>query len=139
MSDATRHILFVCVENSCRSQMAEGFARAVAPPGVRVFSAGSRPSGRVNLRAIQFMAERGIDLSGHRSEGLDDLPAVAWDEVVTMGCGDACPHLPARRRLDWALPDPKHLDDDGFRAVRDQIEARVRELMAAPAGLDARS
>lgn len=134
MGDAARHILFVCVENSCRSQMAEGFARAAAPAGVLVFSAGSRPSGRVNPRAVRFMAERAIDLSGHRSEGLESLPAgVNWDEVVTMGCGDACPHLPARRRLDWALPDPKDLDDDGFRAVRDRIETLVRELLASPA------
>ncbi|MGQ0721509.1 MAG: arsenate reductase ArsC [Candidatus Eiseniibacteriota bacterium] len=123
-------LLFVCVENSCRSQMAEGFAHAVDGGAVSAFSAGSRPSGRVNTRAVRFMAERGIDLAQQRSKGLDDLPARRWDWIVTMGCGDACPHLPARHRLDWELPDPKGLDDDGFRAVRDRIEARVRELIA---------
>ncbi len=123
------NVLFVCVENSCRSQMAEGFARSLGGDRVAAYSAGSRPSGRVNPRAIHFMAEAGVDLAPHRSKGLDDLPAVTWDRVVTMGCGDACPHLTARQRLDWALPDPKDLDDDGFRAVRDRIEALVRELL----------
>jgi protein-tyrosine-phosphatase len=123
------HLLFVCVENSCRSQMAEGFARSLGHANVTAFSAGSRPSGQVNPRAMQFMRERGIDLTAQRSKGLDDLPAARWDYVVTMGCGDACPHLPARTRLDWNLPDPKHMDDDGFRAVRDRIEALVHELI----------
>jgi protein-tyrosine-phosphatase len=81
------------------------------------------------------MAEKGIDLAPQRSKGLDELPSgVTWDYVVTMGCGDACPWLPARRRLDWALPDPKALDDDGFRQVRDDIERRVRELVDEVAG-----
>jgi protein-tyrosine-phosphatase len=123
-------LLFVCVENSCRSQMAEGFARALGAGAVSAFSAGSRPSGMVNARAVRFMGERGVDLAPQRSKGLDDLPALRWDWIVTMGCGDACPHLPARHRLDWDLPDPKALDDDGFRAVRDRIEAQVRELIA---------
>jgi protein-tyrosine-phosphatase len=127
-----RRVLFVCVENSCRSQMAEGFARAAGIPGVEPYSAGSRPSGVVNARAIRFMAERGIDLGGQTSKGLDDLPAgVEWDAVVTMGCGDACPHLPAARRLDWDLPDPKDLDDEAFRAVRDRIGSLVRDLLVA--------
>jgi protein-tyrosine-phosphatase len=76
------------------------------------------------------MREKGIDLTAQASKGLDDLPAVRWDYIVTMGCGDACPHLSARHRLDWDLPDPKHLDDDGFRAVRDRIEALVKDLIA---------
>lgn len=133
MSEIPR-VLFVCVENSCRSQMAEGFARALGRGRVDAFSAGSRPSGVVNARAIFFMDERGIDLRAQASKGLDDLPAARWDAIVTMGCGDACPSLPARRRLDWDLPDPKHLDDAGFRAVRDRIEALVKDLVAeAPA------
>lgn len=118
--------------------MAEGFARAfagadvaAAGPGVVVASAGSHPSGRVDERAIRFMAERGIDLTSQSSKGLDDLPTDAvWDDIVTMGCGDACPHLPATRRHDWDLPDPKALPDDAFRDVRDRIEALVRELLA---------
>ena len=126
MPDAGARVLFVCVENSCRSQMAEGFAR-----GQRIVaaSAGSKPSGEVNARAVRFMAERGVDLSRHISKGLDDLPGdVVWDYVVTMGCGDACPHVPARHRADWDLPDPKPLDDAGFRAVRDRIERLVADL-----------
>jgi protein-tyrosine-phosphatase len=133
MREARPAFLFVCIENSCRSQMAEGFARALGGAAVSAFSAGSRPSGQVNARAIRFMAEKGVDLAPQRSKGLDDLPALRWDWIVTMGCGDACPHLPARRRLDWELPDPKGLDDAGFRAVRDRIEAKVRELIAIAA------
>jgi arsenate reductase (thioredoxin) len=122
-------LLFVCIENSCRSQMAEGFARSLGRGDVDAYSAGSQPSGVVNARAIALMRERGIDIETQRSKGLDDLPPVAWDAVVTMGCGDACPVLPARRRVDWDLPDPKYLDDDGFRAVRDDIGRRVRRLL----------
>ena len=139
MPRETPSLLFVCVENSCRSQMAEGFARGLGRGRVTVHSAGSRPSGQVNPRAIQLMREKGIDLTTQRSKGLDDLPPVRWDYVVTMGCGDACPHLPARNRLDWDLPDPKSLDDDGFRAVRDRIERMVRDLIAATAADTARS
>jgi protein-tyrosine-phosphatase len=130
MNGPRRRVLFVCVENSCRSQIAEGFARSLGLPGLEIESAGSRPSGVVNPRAVRFMAERGIDLSAQRSKGLDDLPGgVTWDDVVTMGCGDACPNLPARRRHDWDLPDPKDLDDASFRAVRDRIETLVRALV----------
>jgi protein-tyrosine-phosphatase len=125
------HILFVCIENSCRSQMAEGFARALGGETLLAYSAGSRPSGRVNTRAIAFLREKGIDITGQQSKGLDELPSVSWDYIVTMGCGDACPSLPARHRLDWDLPDPKHLDDAGFRAVRDRIEHEVRAIIAA--------
>lgn len=130
MTERIPNLLFVCVENSCRSQMAEGFARSLGGARVAAWSAGSRPSGSVNPRAIAFMKERGIDLTAHESKGLGDLPSVTWDAVVTMGCGDACPHLPARSRLDWDLPDPKSLGDDEFRALRDRIEALVKDLVA---------
>ncbi len=130
MADALPHLLFVCIENSNRSQMAEGFARAHGRGRIAAFSAGSRPSGRINPRAIQFMREKGVDLASQHSKGLGDLPRVEWDWIVTMGCGDACPSLPARHRLDWELSDPKHLDDGGFRAVRDRIETLVGALVA---------
>ena len=130
------HLLFMCVENSCRSQMAEGFARALGNEKVSAWSAGSKPSGRVDPRAVEFMREKGIDLSGHVSKGLDELPDIQWDYVVTMGCGEACPFLPARHRLEWDLPDPKALDDEGFRAVRDRIAGQVRELLALARGSD---
>jgi len=130
MSENRPDLLFVCIENSNRSQMAEGFARRLGQGRVTVFSAGSRPSGQINTRAIQFMEDKGIDLTVQLSKGLDDLPKVRWDYIVTMGCGDACPMLPALYRLDWDLPDPKHLDDAGFRAVRDRTERLVTELIA---------
>ena len=129
MPEKTPNLLFVCIENSNRSQMAEGFARTLGRAQVTAFSAGSRPSGQINPRAIQFMKERGIDLTVQLSKGLDDLPGVKWDYIVTMGCGDACPALPATHRLDWDLPDPKHLPDDEFRAVRDRIEGLIAGLL----------
>jgi arsenate reductase len=121
-------VLFVCIENSCRSQMAEAFARMHAA-GVKAYSAGSRPSGNVNEKAIASMRELGYDLSTHDSKGLDAIPPGPYDAVVTMGCGDACPWVPAQRREDWDIPDPKNLDTDEFRKVRDQIEAKVKELL----------
>ncbi len=137
MPERLPHVLFVCVENSCRSQMADGFARARGGGLIAAYSAGSRPSGRVDPRAIAFMRERGIELAQQASKGLGDLPpGVRWDFLVTMGCADACPHLPAKNRLDWALPDPKLLPDDDFRRVRDRIESLVGDLLdqASPGG-----
>ena len=125
-----QRVLFVCVENPTRSQMAEAFARAFGGERVEALSAGSRPSGALNPKALRFMAEVGCDLSTHRSKSLDELSG-AFDAVVTMGCGDDCPWLPARLREDWALPDPRHLDDDAYRAVRDEIARRVRLLLEA--------
>ena len=129
MPDRVPSLLFVCIENSNRSQMAEGFARTLGRGRVAAFSAGSRPSGQISPRAIQFMREKGIDLTVQSSKGLDDLPKVRWDYIVTMGCGDACPTLPAAHHLDWELPDPKHLPDDEFRAVRDRIEGLIARLL----------
>lgn len=125
-----RRVLFVCVENANRSQIAEAFARHYGAGRVEALSAGSRPSGTINPRARQFMAEIGIDLSAQSSKPLSDVGG-EFDAVVTMGCGDECPWLPARRREDWALPDPKHLSDDDYRAVRDAIAARVQALLAS--------
>jgi protein-tyrosine-phosphatase len=122
-------VLFVCVENSCRSQIAEAFARIHGGAGIEAYSAGSRPSGSVNQRAIASMREIGYDLSTHRSKSLDELPSGSYDAVVTMGCGDACPWVPARYREDWAIPDPKEMEPDEFRKVRDDIEAKVEVLL----------
>ena len=126
-------VLFVCVENANRSQMAEAFARMHGGEAMQAHSAGSRPSGRINPKAVRFMAERGYDLSSHGSKSLDEMQG-EFDAVVTMGCGDSCPWVPARVREDWALPDPRDMDDDGYRAVRDDIERRVRALLVALAG-----
>jgi protein-tyrosine-phosphatase len=122
-------VLFVCVENSCRSQMAEAFAHRLAGEHIEALSAGSKPSGTVNPKAIAAMAELGYDLTTHASRALDEVALGNFDAVVTMGCGDACPHVPARLRLDWDLPDPKHMQPTEFAAVRDDIEHRVRALL----------
>ena len=124
-----KRVLFVCVENSNRSQMAEAFAR-MQGGDVEALSAGSSPSGKINPKAVRFMAELGYDLSTHASKSLGEVGG-EFDAVVTMGCGDSCPWVPARRREDWALPDPRDLDDDGYRAVRDEIAARVQRLLAS--------
>ncbi len=123
-------LLFVCVENSNRSQMAEAFARMHGGDRVVAASAGSRPSGKVNPKAIEAMVEHGYDLTTHESTGLDAVRGLAWDRVITMGCGDVCPWVPAERREDWALPDPRDLDAAGVRAVRNEIERRVLALLA---------
>jgi protein-tyrosine-phosphatase len=125
MSEKKR-LLFVCVENSCRSQMAEAFAKIYGRESVEAFSAGSRPSGKVNPKAIESMKEVDYDLSMHRSKSLDDLPDVEWDFVATMGCGDECPLIRANRREDWQIPDPKEMDTDDFRQVRNEIAEKVR-------------
>jgi protein-tyrosine-phosphatase len=138
--DTPKGVLFVCVENSCRSQMAEALVHLHAGCSVAAHSAGSRPSGQVNPKAVASMAELGYDLAAHHSKGLDEVAGLSFDAVVTMGCGDACPNVPARRQLDWQIPDPKHLPPDEFRAVRDLIDAKVRELLAtlSPAAACAR-
>jgi arsenate reductase len=126
-----KRILFVCVENSNRSQMAEAFARLHGGTRFEVYSAGSRPSGQINPRAIEFMAARGYDLSSHRSKSLSDVPEMEYDAVITMGCGDDCPWVRGRRREDWQIPDPKDLPEAQFRAVRDLIEVKVKDLLAS--------
>jgi protein-tyrosine-phosphatase len=123
-------ILFVCIENSNRSQMAEAFARIHGGDGVEVHSAGSRPSGKVNPRAIQFMAEKGYELSVHESKSLEPFNGTQITVAVTMGCGDYCPLVLADRREDWNIPDPKELPDDEFRKIRDLIESKVQALLA---------
>ena len=128
---AARRVLFVCVENSNRSQMAEAFARLHGGDRVEAHSAGSRPSGLVNPRAVAFMREVGYDLSRHASKSLDDVPPGEYAAAVTMGCGDSCPTVRAARREEWNIPDPKNLPDEEFRQVRALIERKVKELIAS--------
>ena len=123
-------LLFVCIENSNRSQMAEAFAKIHGAGKVEAHSSGSKPSGKVNPRAVQFMAELGYDLTKHESKSLDSFNGTDVAVAVTMGCGDYCPLVKATRRVDWNIPDPKELPDDEFRKVRDLIEAKVKELLA---------
>lgn len=122
-------VLFVCVENANRSQMAEAFARILGGDAVEAYSAGSRPSGVVNPKAVAAMAELGYDLSMHGSKSLDDLPDVEFDFVATMGCGDACPLVKAKKRDDWQIPDPKHMPPREFNVVRDLIRSKVKAAL----------
>ncbi len=122
-------VLFVCVENANRSQMAEAFARILGGAAIEAYSAGSRPSGMVNPKAVEVMRELGYDLSIHGSKSLDELPDVAFDFVATMGCGDACPMVRARQKADWSIPDPKDLPLDEFRGIRDLIRDKVRATL----------
>jgi len=122
-------VLFVCVENSNRSQMAEAFARMHGGGRVDAMSAGSRPSGRINPKAIEAMKELGYELTAHASKGLEAFNGRAVDVAVTMGCGDECPLVLAARREDWQIPDPREMSPEEFRGVRDLIRKKVLELL----------
>ena len=123
------NLLFVCVENSCRSQMSQGFAIMLGKQNVKAYSSGSKPSGVVNPKAIASMAEIGYDLSLHDSKSLDEIPDIEYDAVVTMGCGDACPHVKAKQRIDWQIPDPKHMNAKEFAVIRDGIKDKIKKLL----------
>lgn len=127
----TKLVLFVCVENSNRSQMAEAFARMHGGDEVQACSAGSRPSGRVNPQAVDYMREVGYDLTTHTSKSLDQFNAQDVEVAVTMGCGDECPLVKAKRREEWQIPDPKEMPPEQYREVRDLIERKVKELLAS--------
>jgi protein-tyrosine-phosphatase len=109
--------------------MAEAFARLHGAGKVEAFSAGSRPSGRINPKAVEAMGEVGYDLTTHTSKGLDEFKGEEFDAAVTMGCGDECPQVLARQRLEWQIPDPKEMPPERFREVRGLIEAKVKELL----------
>lgn len=123
-------VLFVCVENSNRSQMAEAFARMHGAGRVQAASAGSKPSGRINPKAIAAMQELGYDLSTHASKGLEAFNGRDVDVAVTMGCGDECPLVRAGQRVDWKIPDPRDMAPAQFREVRGLIERKVKDLLA---------
>ena len=129
-ASSPKRILFVCIENANRSQMAQAFARIHGGSTVETYSAGSRPSGQINPKAIQTMRELGYDLAAHESKSLLDIPDLEYDAAVTMGCGDACPLVRAKRREDWNIPDPKDLPPEQFRQIRNLIEAKVKDLLA---------
>ena len=123
-------ILFLCVENAGRSQMAEGFAKAFAPPGTEIFSAGSRPAEVLHPVAVEVMQEKGIDISRQVPKGIDSLPAGTFDLVVGMGCGDVCPAHRAKKTILWEIPNPKGQPMEIVRGIRDQIEQKVRALLS---------
>ena len=124
-----KKILFVCVQNASRSQMAQGFAEAFGKERVEVYSAGSRPSSHINPLAIEVMKEKDIDLSGKRPKGLSDLPPVEMDYLITMGCEETCPAVPARKIIEWKIPDPKGKPIEEVRRIRDMLEAKVKNLL----------
>ena len=125
-----KKILFVCIENSNRSQMSQAFAKMFGAGEVEAYSAGSKPSGVVHPLAISAMQVLGYDLSKHDSKSLDEVKRFApFDAVVTMGCGDACPWMPAKRFIDWQIPDPKNLDRETFNEVRDLVAEKVKAVL----------
>jgi arsenate reductase len=124
-----KRIVFVCVENAGRSQMAQGFAEVLGKGRLEVYSAGSRPSSHINPLAIEVMKEKGIDLSSRRPKGLNDLPSVEMDYLVTMGCEETCPAISSKKTIEWQIPDPKGKSIEFCREVRDVIENKVRALL----------
>ena len=124
-----KKILFVCIENSNRSQMAEAFGRIHGGNKVQAFSAGSQASGVINPKAIEAMREVGYDLNQHQSVSVDQFKNDEFEYVISMGCGDDCPFVPAKVREDWLIPDPKHLSKKEFNVIRDYIEIKVKQLI----------
>jgi protein-tyrosine-phosphatase len=124
-----RKIVFVCVENARRSQMAQGFAEALGQGELEVYSAGSRPSSSIDPMVIEVMKEKGIDLSTKRSKGSNDLPSIEMDYLITMGCEETCPAVLTKKVIEWEIPDPKGKSLDTFRNIRDIIEEKVRTLL----------
>jgi protein-tyrosine-phosphatase len=124
-----KKVLFVCVENSCRSQIAEGFAKALGGLKLEAYSAGSKPSGKVSPDAVKFMGEIGIDISTAKSKGFNDLAVEGFDYVIAMGCKDTCPFVPAKENIDWQIEDPKGKGEEFFRRTRDLIKEKVELLI----------
>jgi len=124
-----KKVLFVCIENSCRSQMAEGFARHLGKGIIEAYSAGSKPSDNVNPMAIEVMKEKGIDISSYKSKGFYDLSVKDFDYSVTLGCKDICPFAPADKHMEWAIPDPKGRDREFFVKIASIIESKVMTLI----------
>ena len=129
MKKRKNRIAFICVENARRSQMAQGFAEVFGQGSVEVHSAGSRPSAQIDPLVIEVMKEKGIDLTAKRPEGLNDLPPIEMDYLITMGCEEVCPAVLAKKIIEWKIPDPKGKSIDFFREVRDIIEGKVKSLL----------
>lgn len=130
MTDTTPSVLFVCVHNAGRSQMAAGFLRDIAGDRVEVRSAGSMPADQINPVAVAAMAEVGIDITAEQPKVLTTEAVQASDVVITMGCGDACPFFPGKRYEDWKLDDPAGQGIDAVRPIRDDIRARIEQLVS---------
>ncbi len=122
-------VVFVCIENACRSQMAEAFAKMLGKDVIEAYSSGSRAKGEINKKAIAAMEAVGYDLTTHTSKALEDIPQIEYDWAVTMGCGETCPAIRAKQREDWDIPDPKEMDKIHFNLIRDIIRYRVTQLI----------
>ena len=129
MAKGKKKILFVCVENARRSQMAQAFAETLGKEKLEVYSAGSGPSEQIDPLVTKVMKEKGIDISSKRPKGLDDLPPIEMDYLITMGCEETCPAVPTKKIIEWEIPDPKGKSIDVFRNVRDTIEEKVKTLL----------
>ena len=121
-------ILFLCIENSCRSQIAEAFAKAYSYSANKIISAGSNPSGEVNPTAIKLMGNIGHNISDHSSKSVNEIKEEI-DILISMGCGDSCPQLSAKKRLEWDIPDPKKMKEDEFMEVIKLIDKKVRKFI----------
>ena len=130
MNKSKIKIVFICVENARRSQMAEGFANTFGQGKLEVYSAGSRPTLKIDPMVIEVMKEKGIDLSDSQPKSLNDLPLVEMDYLITMGCEETCPAISSKKIIEWNIPDPKGKSIDVFREVRDMIEDKIRVLLA---------
>ena len=124
-----KKVLFACVENSCRSQMAEGFAKKHGTDVLKPFSAGSKASGEINKKAVIAMKQIGYDLTEHKSKGLEEFSDSNFDYLITLGCKDECPNIETKFRKEWDIPDPKNMKLEDFYKVRDSIEKRVLSLI----------
>ena len=130
MTDQKPSVLFVCVHNAGRSQMAAGYLRHIAGDAVEVRSAGSIPADQINPTAVAAMLEEGIDITAEQPKVLTTEAVQASDVVITMGCGDACPFFPGKRYEDWKLDDPAGQGIDAVRPIRDDIKSRIEALVA---------
>ena len=119
-----KRVLFVCVENSCRSQLAEAISNHLFSNHLKAFSAGSKPSGKVNPKAIASLKGVGIEHKG-KSKSIDEVKGSDFDFVVGMGCGDECPNIPGSKRIEWNIPDPKEFDSEKFDKIRDLIKEKI--------------
>ena len=126
-----KKVVFLCVENSCRSQIAEAFTNKYGKDKVSAISAGSKPSGRINEKAIALMKEFDCDLERHKSTGIVDLPQIKVNKMVSMGCGDKCPSIDAEERIEWNIQDPKNMELGEFREVIEEIKSKVLDLIAS--------
>lgn len=122
-------ILFVCIENSCRSQIAEALAFIYGKDIIEPYSAGSNPLGQVNPKAIASMQRMNYDMKNHYSKSLDEIPDIEYHFAITMGCGDVCPNTKAHKRMDWAITDPKAMNPQKFDEIRDLIKEKILHLI----------